>query len=129
MLIKIIAGTFGHRVGSRVVPVTASDGPIEVEDRVADRLLSIGVAEAVEGASEVQEGAEPQDDGEGVTFPDFDATMTRAQLEELALSVGIDEDDLAKAGKKADVIALLEEAREEFEAAAAPTFDPEGDVL
>lgn len=129
MLIKIIAGTFGHREGSRVVPVTAANGPIDVEDRIAARLLSIGVAEAVERASEAQADAGQQDDGEGVTFPEFDSSMTRAQLEEIALSVGIEKEELAKAGKKADVIALLEEARDEFESADAPTFDPEGDVL
>lgn len=130
MLIQIIRGTFGHRVGERVVAVTAAHAPIEVADAVAQRLISCGVAKAVE-APKAEEKTETQvDDGvEAVTFPEFDEGMTRAKLEEIALSVGIEQAELDKCRNKGQVLDLLEAARDEFDAEGAPSFDPVGDVL
>ena len=132
MLIKILQGTFGHRVGERVVAVTSAHAPIEVADALAKRLISQGVAKAVEEPKpEPQADAQTQDDDgiESVTFPEFDESMTRAKLEEIALSVGIEQAELDKCKNKGEVIGLLEAAREEFEDEAAPEFDPAGDVL
>lgn len=131
MKIKITAGTFGHRIGERVVAVKAGDPPIEVTDAIGRRLLSCGVAVAVEPEANeptknVDEGAETAKADE---FPEYDESMTRAELESIARSVGIEDEELKAAAKKADVIALLDEAREDFEADDAPTFDPAGDML
>ena len=132
MLIKILQGTFGHRVGERVVAVTSAHAPIEVADALAKRLISQGVAKAVEKPKpEPQADAQTQDDDgiEAVTFPEFDESMTRAKLEEIALSVGIEQAELDKCKNKGGVLDLLEAAREEFEDEDAPSFDPAGDVL
>lgn len=131
MKIKITAGTFGHRIGERVVAVKAGDPPIEVTDAIGRRLLSCGVAVAVEPEANeptknVDEGAET---AKAEEFPEYDESMTRAELESIARSVGIEDDELKAAAKKADVIELLDEAREDFEAEDAPTFDPAGDML
>ena len=97
MLIKIIAGTFGHRVGSRVVAVKAGDNPTEV----------------------AEEGHE------GVEFPAFDESMTRKELEGVALGVGISREAIKDAKKKAELVALIQEAYEEYQLAGdMPTFDP-----
>lgn len=131
MKIKITAGTFGHRIGERVVAVKAGDPPIEVTDAIGRRLLSCGVAVAVEPEANgptknVDEGGETAKADE---FPEYDESMTRAELESIARSVGIEDEELKAAAKKADVIALLDEAREDFESDDAPTFDPAGDML
>lgn len=132
MLIKILQGTFGHRVGERVVAVTSTHAPIEVADAIAKRLISQGVAKAVEEPKPEQkpEDQTQADDGiEAVTFPEFDESMTRAKLEEIALSVGIEQAELDKCKNKGEVIGLLESARAEFDDEDAPEFDPVGDVL
>lgn len=128
MKIKIIAGVFGHRNGKRVEAVRAGDPPIEVEDELAKRLIAQGVAEAVEA-----EKAEPtqavEDEDEGEEFPEYSEKMSRAKLEEIAKEVGIDDEEIKGAETKADLIELLDDAKADFEADAAPTFDPAGDML
>ena len=130
MKIKIIAGTFGHRIGERVVPIRPGYDPIEVSDFVGARLVRLGVAEEIESEpSEVQTVEEGGEAAVSEAFPAYDASMTRAQLESIALSIGIEEDELKAAGKKADVLALLDSAKADREAEDAPTFDPAGDML
>lgn len=134
MKVQITRGTFGHRVGERVVPIRKENDPIVVDDEIGNRLIAQGVAVKVEDPSEPESvAAVERVDGEvdeAEAFPEFDATMTRATLEEIALSVGIEQSELDAAAKKGDVIALLETARAEYEAGAdAPTFDPAGDML
>lgn len=128
MKIKIIAGVFGHRNGKRVEAVRAGDPAIEVEDELAKRLIAQGVAEAVEA-----EKAEPtqavEDEDEGEEFPEFSDKMSRAKLEEIAKEVGIEDEEIKGAETKADLIELLDDAKAAFEADAAPTFDPAGDML
>lgn len=135
MKIKIIAGVFGHREGKRVIPVRAGDPAIDVENEIAQRLLGLGVAERVEN-EEPEAEAETQaetdgDEGEGVEdFPEYSAEMTRDELNEIAEQVGIDDDAIKEAKTKADLIALLDEAKEDYEAGAeAPTFDPAAGML
>ena len=54
MLVKIISGTYGHRPilpnGQKshyVIPVRAGEAPIDVEEAEGERLIGLGVAEAV----------------------------------------------------------------------------------
>lgn len=135
MKIKIIAGVFGHREGKRVIPVRAGDPAIDVDNEIAQRLLSLGVAERVKD-EEPEAVAETQaemdgDEGEGVeAFPEYNEGMTRAELNEIAEQVGIDEEAIKEAKTKADLIELLDEAKEDYEAGAdAPTFDPAAEIL
>lgn len=132
MKIQITAGSYGHRVGDRVHAVKAGDPPIEVTREIGERLLRLGVAVSIEeeekgGDAPVVEDVEAE--VSAVAFPDYDEKMTRAQLEKIALSVGIDQGDLDAATKKSDVLALLDEARADFDAEEAPSFDPAGDML
>lgn len=135
MKIKIVAGVFGHRNGARVEAVRAGDPPIEVEESIAERLIKAGVAELVkeepEPAPVETSQIEADDETESVDeFPEYNVRMTRAQLVEIAEQVGIDADEIKNAETKGDLIALLDEARDEFEAdAEAPSFDPAGDML
>lgn len=135
MFIKIVAGVFGHRAGKRVVPVRAGE-IVEVDDAIGDRLISKGVAVYVEPAmdddydgeepttAEALNGALEPDDDEVADFPEYSAEMTRAELDAIALQVGIDAEEISKANNKAAVIALLNEAKAEFEAdGEAPAFD------
>lgn len=129
MKIKIIAGVFGHRNGSRVEAVRAGDPPIDVEDELAKRLIAQGVAEVVE-AKPVEQVEVIDEEDEGDEFPEYSEKMTRAKLEQIAKEVGIDESEIKAAETKAALIELIDEAKADFEAGGdAPTFDPEGDML
>lgn len=98
MLVKIISGTYGHRPilpnGQKshyVIPVRAGEAPIDVDKAEADRLIGLGVAEAVKAEKikapkeEAPEGAsEPKE--EGTTLEE----MSFNDLKALAQENGID---------------------------------------
>lgn len=126
MLIQITAGTFGHRQGSRVVAVKAGDPPIEVDNKVAENLIRNKVAIAVEVQAEQTKEVEAETEEEN-DFPQYDKSMTRAQLEKIAISVGIEKSELKKCAVKDDVIELLDSVKNEHE--NEPTFDVAGDML
>lgn len=129
MLIKIIAGVFGHRVDTRVVPVKAGDDPIEVADAIAERLIKKGVAELVVDEPKAEQETD-NDEGEGLEpFPAYNENMTREELNKIAESVGIEAEVIEATKTKGDLIGLLDEVKAEYEADEAPSFDPEGDML
>ena len=139
MFIQILAGVYGHNVNGRVTPVRAGDPPIEVPDAIGARLVKAGVA--AELVDEVPEGAVVsggydastgkftdedgnEEDPEAV-FPAYNADMTRPQLEAIGVEVGLDAGELKEAKNKAAIIAMLDEAKAEFEAEdEAPELDP-----
>lgn len=153
MRIQILAGTYGHNVNGRVRAVRAGDPPIDVPDTIGARLVKVGVA--AELVDEVPEGvglvgvydestgkfiadvidveAEDEaleDDAEPVEFPAYNADMTRAELEAIGAEVGLDPSELKQAKNKAAVIAMLDEAKAEFEAEdEAPDIDPATAIL
>ncbi len=49
-IVKIIAGIYGYRENGRVVPKTRQSKPFPLDDFEAERLVSIGVAEIIDGA-------------------------------------------------------------------------------
>lgn len=118
-MIKIIKGTYGQRVGSRIIPKTEADGPFEVTPEQEERLIRLGVAVRVEAPVTVQEPPKDPDNntgGENVDeLPEYNADMKLAELKEIAEAYGVDASD---ARKKADVIAMIEAAKAE---------DPEGE--
>ena len=123
MKIQIIAGVYGHNEGGRVRAVRAGDKPIEVRDDIGERLVRHGVAaQVVEDIPKDAEIEPAEDEEEETAFPDYGDDMTRAELEEVARSVGITDEELKDAKKKADVIALLDEARDDYEE-SAPDLD------
>lgn len=151
MRIQILAGTYGHNVNGRVRAVRAGDPPIDVPDTIGARLVKVGVA--AELVDEVPEGADvsggydittgevidadveaedeaQEDDAEPVEFPAYNAEMTRAELEAIGAEVGLDPSELKQAKNKAAVIAMLDEAKAEFEAEdEAPDIDPAAAIL
>lgn len=151
MRIQILAGTYGHNVNGRVRAVHAGDPPIDVPDTIGARLVKAGVAaelvdEVPEGAAvsggydvttgevidadvEAEDEAQ-EDDAEPVEFPAYNAEMTRAELEAIGAEVGLDPSELKQAKNKAAVIAMLDEAKAEFEAEdEAPDIDPAAAIL
>lgn len=148
MRIQILAGTYGHNVNGRVRAVRAGDPPIDVPDTIGARLVKAGVA--AELVDEVPKGAEvsggydvttgevideaedeaPEDDAEPVEFPAYNADMTRPQLEAIGEEVGLDSGELKEAKNKAAIIAMLDEAKAEFdEEGDAPDIDPAAAIL
>lgn len=96
MLISINRGTFGYFDGRKIVPKTKESGPFECDDRLAERLVSQGVAEYADGTA-----------AEGNTDSDL-GSMKKAQLVEIAEGLGIE-----TYGKtKAELIGEIEDAGE-----------------
>lgn len=98
MLVRIISGTYGHRPilpnGKKshyVIPVKAGEAPIDLDKAEADRLIGLGVAEAVRTEenkapeTEAPEGA-TELETEGVSLEE----MSFAELKALAQENGID---------------------------------------
>lgn len=129
MLIKIIAGVFGHRVDTRVIAVKAGDDPIEVADAIAERLIKKGVAELVIDEPQAEQETDI-DEGEDLEpFPAYNENMTREELNKIAESVGIEAEVIEATKTKGDLIALLDEVKADYEADEAPSFDPASDML
>lgn len=128
-MIKIINGVYGRKVGNRVVPVTAKDGPIELTPEQEERLVKKGVAVYVDKpkkeAAPIDPPEDPEDieleeeetDEESVELPAYNEDMTRDQLNEIAIEYGVEEPQ--KARNKAELIAWIDEAAAE----EPPTFD------
>lgn len=131
MFIRIEAGVFGHQTPTgKVIPIRAGE-IVETDDKIGARLIKKGVAVEVELVDELPEGVELEgeepeqeepDDEAGEPFPKYNADMTRAELEEIALQMGAEADEVAGAKNKAAVIALLDELKAEFEG-EAPELD------
>lgn len=124
MLVKIISGTYGHRPilpnGQKshyVIPVRAGEAPIEVNDAEGERLIGLGVAEAVQAEkikapkAEAAEGAS-EAETEGVSLEN----MSFDDLKALAQEKGI---DIKGIRSKAGVIEAINAGEEE----APPAFD------
>lgn len=131
MFIRIEAGVFGYQSPTgKVIPIRAGEF-VEVDDKIGARLIKKSVAVEAELLDELPEGAELEgeapeqeepDDEAGEPFPKYNADMTRAELEEIALQMGAEADEVAGAKNKAAVIALLDELKAEFEG-EAPELD------
>lgn len=123
MLVKIISGTYGHRPilpnGQKshyVIPVRAGEAPIDVDKAEADRLIGLGVAEAVQAEkikAPKQEPVEtaPEAESEGADLE----SMSFNELKAFAQEQGI---DVSGIRSKAGLIEAISAEAEE-----APTFD------
>ena len=94
MLVRIIIdGNYGHYVNGVVIPKNKNSKPFELEDSKALRLISEGVAEAVNGEpvpdndGELPDpfcnNGEPVPDNEGVT-----GNLDADQLDDLSINEG-----------------------------------------
>lgn len=122
MLVKIISGTYGHRPilpnGQKshyVIPVRAGEAPIDVEKAEGERLIGLGVAEAVQAEkikAPKQEPVEkaPEAENEGVSLEE----MSFNELKALAQENGV---DVSGIRSKSGLIEAINAAEE------APSFD------
>ena len=118
MLVKIISGTYGHRPilpnGQKshyVIPVRAGEAPIDVEKAEGERLIGLGVAEAVQ-AEKIkalkQEPVEkaPEAENEGVSLEE----MSFNELKALAQENGVDVSGIRSKSGLIEAINAAEEA-------------------
>lgn len=101
--IRIISGNYGLHVSGRVVRKSKESEPFEVEDREAERLVSLGVAEIVKAAGEAPALTEEEPETTEEE-PDEDmASMSMKELREIAkkkgvkMKVGMTKDELVDA--------------------------------
>lgn len=122
MLVKIISGTYGHRPilpnGQKshyVIPVRAGEAPIDVTEAEGERLIGLGVAEAVQAEkikAPKQEPVEkaPEAENDGVSLEE----MSFNELKALAQENGV---DVSGIRSKSGLIEAINAAEE------APSFD------
>lgn len=122
MLVKIISGTYGHRPilpnGQKshyVIPVRAGEAPIDVTEAEGERLIGLGVAEAVQAEkikAPKQEPVEkaPEAENEGTRLED----MSFNELKALAQETGV---DVSGIRSKSGLIEAINAAEE------VPSFD------
>lgn len=133
-MIKIVKGTYGQRIGERIIPKTEADGPFETTPEQEKRLVDLGVAVYVETQSAATKA--PEDPPAAPTgaeagsddvdqLPEYNADMKLDELKEIAKAYGVDASD---ARKKADVIAMIEAAKADDQDDEDPDDEtPEGD--
>lgn len=116
MLIKIVAGVFGHQTPNGRVVLIKTGEVVEVTDNVGKRLIASGCAVEAELAEQHEE-----DVGEQVnesSTPKYNIYMSRDELEKIGEEFyGIDPEDMANLKNKGELIALLDEAKAEYEEA------------
>ena len=113
-MIKILAGTFGHFDGRRLIPKTAADAPFSLPAERERELVESGMAEYVGGIPE--EPAAPAASGVAATpaeFPEVSTEMKLAELKAIAAGIGIPETALKLLRTKADVIAAIRKKQAE----------------
>lgn len=98
-MVEIIAGTYGRNVNGRIVPITASDGPVELGGSIERELIESGMARAVDCG------------------PKAAAEMSVPEIQSELTALGI---DYKKTARKAELAKLLEAARN------APADDGQG---
>lgn len=115
MTVRIVKGTFGWFDGKRVRPVTKADGPKDFDPDLEARLVAEGVAEWAGAAADEPAPAVPgpEEAAEADTEPEGEPAealedMTKAELEELAKSLGVPVGKKTKA-ELAEAIAAAEE--------------------
>lgn len=149
--VRIIRGAYGYKPKGAFAPkaITFADGPIEVSDEEAARLVSLGVAEAVATpavpADEHNECSNMSDDespstgdcGDAPTFtahldPEQLSELTVDELKQMAKDMGV---TIPARAKKDDIIAAIVAVDVEVDEDAVvdgeepPTLDMEDPVV
>lgn len=78
-------GTFGRRVGAKVVPTTAADGPFETDKATEAMLVAQGVAEYVDPTAAAANASQTQQAAAPVSYD----RMKKQELFDLAESRGL----------------------------------------
>ncbi len=131
MHVIITAGVFGHNANGRIIPIQTGE-VVEVDDALGRRLVKQGVAEEVEleiptknadVEPDAEPDAEPYEETVEAAIPEYSKDMTRLELEEIGAEMGLHPEDLKNAPNKAALIALLDEAKAEFELDELPDLN------
>ena len=116
MLIQIVAGTFGHQTPTGRVVVIGTGEVVEVAQGVGQRLIERGCAveaQLIKPASPKPNESNPENEA-----VKYNIGMSREQLVKIGGEFyGLDPEDMAAAKNKAELIAMLDEAKAEFEEA------------
>lgn len=108
-MIKIIQGTYGYLDENGVVkPKTEKDRPFSLTKEQEARLVRLGVAEYVNGSTDVPEQEPDQDPETGHLDPEQLGELTNAQLKEMAEQMGIDTKKLTTKAKLIEAITAVE---------------------
>lgn len=117
MLIRITAGAFGHKNEKGRVQLIRSGEVVQVDDNIGARLIAEKKAEQVELMDPPEELKEELQENE-YACPDYSVNMTRDKLEEIAQEFyNIDAEDLAAAKSKAEIVAMIDEVKNDIEGA------------
>ncbi|KUO72707.1 MAG: hypothetical protein APF81_08505 [Desulfosporosinus sp. BRH_c37] len=124
-MIKIIQGTYGHRVGTRILPKTKADGSFETTAEKEQRLVERGVAVYVgiqQEPPDMTKDQEPSKDpadidtssgsGDLDGLPEYNGDMKLDELKEIAKAYGV---DASNARKKVDIIEMIEVTKGTFD--------------
>lgn len=87
VLVKIVKGTYGHKVGVAVVGRTTRDEAFLLDEEKAKRLVSLGVAVVIAQTQEPSASGEDNEDGNDPDMPT--AEMSVKQLNKFAEPFGI----------------------------------------
>lgn len=117
MLIRITAGAFGHQNEKGRVQLIRTGEVAQVDDNIGARLIAEKKAEQVELIDPPEE-LKKELQGNEYTSPEYSVNMTRDKLEEIAQKFyNIDAEDLAAAKSKAEIVAMIDEAKNDVEGA------------
>lgn len=116
-------GTFGRRVGAKVVPTTAADGPFETDKATEAMLVAQGVAEYVDPTAAAANASQTQQAAAPVSYD----RMKKQELFDLAESRGLYSgpyDDIT-AKKLAELLKTSDEGGSDGRTGDDPTTNPE----
>lgn len=103
-MIKMISGTFGYWDGVKVVPKTNKDAPFSAGAECEARLVRLGIAEYVGGASKPAEELPELPDGVEA-IPEYDVNMKADELRKIAKLMGL---TFAVGTTKAEMVAQMD---------------------
>lgn len=112
MLIRILNTTFGLAVNGIIKPKSPKDPPFEVDEKLGERLVREGIAEAIgdienDVAEPERKGDESSDSEDGEDdIPEYDATTSKAVLQSIANEYGI---EVSANATKPELIKALDE--------------------
>lgn len=108
--IRITSGTYGYNDGKHIIPKDRRSGVFALEDKEAERLIALGVAEYAETSHGFKEMPEepniPKETPNDADDLNYDLNSSVADLRRIGKKVGL---TFAVGTTKADMIASLNE--------------------
>ncbi len=117
--VKIVRGTYGHWNGKAVVAKNSDSEPFELDEKKAQRIVDLGVAQYVQKEKALKAEGQPAEVESKIMEPDISELekMTVMELKKIAGEYGI---PYEKTSKKAELIQAIQSAAIPAE---APVFD------